>query len=50
MLKRYNVWLEQKSLKQLERIGKERGGLKIAQLIRVAIHEFIRRARKEGEK
>lgn len=42
MLKRYNVWLETKDLKKLERIGKDKGGLKIAQMIRVAIRAYIR--------
>lgn len=40
-MKRTSVWLEEASIKRLERIGKAKGGLKVAQLIRMAIQEFI---------
>jgi hypothetical protein len=43
MLKRTNVYLDMDGLKALKKIGKEKGGLKPAQLIRMAIHEFIKR-------
>jgi len=47
-MKRTNVFLDEKNLKHLERIGKAKGGLKVAQLIRVAIQEYIdREARKK---
>ena len=45
MMKRYNVWLDSDSLKKLAKIGQAKGGLKVAQLIRVAIHEYISRER-----
>ena len=44
-LKRYNVFLDSQSLKALSKIG-ELKGLKIAQIIRVAIAEFIERETK----
>ena len=44
-LKRYNVFLDAQSLKALASIG-ERKGLKIAQIIRVALSEFISRETK----
>ena len=43
MLKRTNVYLDLDGLKALKKIGKAKGGLKPAQLIRMAIHEFIKR-------
>jgi hypothetical protein len=43
MLRRTNIFLDAGSLKVLKKIGKDKGGLKIAQLIRMAIHEFIKR-------
>ena len=44
MLKRYDVYLDQNALKALARIGKTKG-LKLAQMIRLALAEYI-----EGEK
>ena len=41
MLKRTNVYLDPKTLKQLEAIGRP-AGLKIAQVIRMALAEYIR--------
>jgi hypothetical protein len=49
MLKRTNVYLDTKVLKDLEAIGKTLGGLKVAQVIRMALSEFVK-ARKEGAK
>jgi hypothetical protein len=44
-LKRYNVFLDPRSIKILSTIG-ERKGLKPAQIIRVAISEYIAREMK----
>jgi metal-responsive CopG/Arc/MetJ family transcriptional regulator len=46
MLKRTSIWLEQKNLHALESLGKKKGGLKPAQLIRVAIQEYLEREQK----
>ncbi len=46
-MKRTNVWLDEKNLKHLERIGKAKGGLKVSQLIRMAIQEYIDRQERE---
>lgn len=48
MLRRTNVFLDSKILKELEVIGKGMG-LKTAQVIRVALAEFVK-ARKAGSK
>jgi hypothetical protein len=40
-VKRYNVFLEPASIKALAKIGTAKGGLKVAQVIRMAIQEFI---------
>jgi len=45
-MQRTNVYLDERRLKQLEAIGKEKG-LKVAQLIRLAIAEYCNR---EGRK
>ena len=42
MLKRTNVYLDPKTLKQLEAIGRPQG-LKTAQVIRIALAEYIER-------
>lgn len=42
-MKRTNIFLDEKNLKRLERIGKAKGGLKVAQIIRIAIQEYIDR-------
>ena len=42
MLKRTNVYLDTKTLKQLEALGRTQG-LKTAQVIRVALAEYIAR-------
>jgi len=48
MLKRTNVYLNTNSLKVLKRLGEKKGGLRPAQMIRIAIREFIdREASKE---
>jgi hypothetical protein len=47
MLKRTNVFLDTKILKELEAIGKPIG-LKVAQVIRMALAEFVK-TRKEGK-
>jgi hypothetical protein len=47
MLKRTNVYLDEQSLKSLAKIGKVKGDLKVAQLIRLAIAEFIQREAKK---
>ena len=49
MLKRTNVYLDVKVLKELEAVGKTLGGLKVAQVIRMALSDFVK-ARKEGAK
>jgi hypothetical protein len=41
MLKRTCVYLQPGDLKTLEQIGKQKGGLKLAQMIRLAIGEYI---------
>jgi hypothetical protein len=46
-LKRYNVFLDTQSLKALAKIGESKG-LKVAQVIRVAIAEYISRAKKDS--
>jgi metal-responsive CopG/Arc/MetJ family transcriptional regulator len=46
-MKRTNVFLDEKNLKRLERIGKAKGGLKVAQVIRIAIQEYV--DREEGK-
>jgi hypothetical protein len=48
MLKRTNVFLDTKVLQELEAIGKTLGGLKVAQVIRMALAEFVK-TRKEGK-
>lgn len=48
MLKRHSVWIDTEELKRLERIGKEKGDLKVAQMIRVAIHDYIKREEKKS--
>jgi hypothetical protein len=40
MLRRYTAWLDTENLRALEKIGRSHG-LKIAQMIRVAIAEYI---------
>ena len=42
MLKRTNVYLDPKTLKQLEAMGRPQG-LKTAQVIRIALAEYIER-------
>ena len=42
MLKRYNIFLDTKNLKELRTIGKSMG-LKLAQVIRMALAEFAQR-------
>ena len=44
-LRRYNVFLDSQSIKSLEKIGRSKG-LKKAQVIRVAISEYIAKERK----
>jgi hypothetical protein len=46
-MKRTSVWLDPGSLKHLERIGKRKGGLKVSQVIRIAIQEYIDRQARE---
>jgi hypothetical protein len=41
MLRRYTAWLDTDNLRALEKIGRSHGGLKIAQMIRLAIAEYI---------
>jgi hypothetical protein len=41
MLRRYIAWLDTENLRALEKIGRSHGGLKIAQMIRLAIAEYI---------
>jgi hypothetical protein len=48
MLKRTNVFLDTKVLKDLEAIGKTLGGLKVAQVVRMALSDFVKRW-KEGK-
>ena len=44
-LRRTNVYLQPEDLEELEEIGKRKGGLKLAQMIRLAISEYIARER-----
>jgi metal-responsive CopG/Arc/MetJ family transcriptional regulator len=46
-MKRTSIFLDEKNLKRLKRIGKAKGGLKVAQVIRIAIQEYI--DREEGK-
>ena len=48
MLKRTSIYLDTESLKALERIGKCKGNLKAAQMVRIAVAEYI--AREERKK
>ena len=41
MLRRYTAWLDTQSLRALKEIGQSHGGLKTAQMIRLAIAEYI---------
>ena len=41
MLRRYTAWLDTENLRALEKIGRSRGRLKISQMIRLAIAEYI---------
>jgi metal-responsive CopG/Arc/MetJ family transcriptional regulator len=43
MLRRTSIWLDDQYRRKLEAIGEKKGGLKPAQLIRVAIQEYIDR-------
>jgi metal-responsive CopG/Arc/MetJ family transcriptional regulator len=45
-MKRTSVWLDEQNLKRLERIGKAKGGLKVSQVIRIAIQEYIDKVKK----
>ena len=45
MLKRTNVYLDTKTLKQLEALGRPQG-LKTAQVIRMALAEYIARKKR----
>lgn len=47
MLKRTNIFLDTENLKMLAKIGKTKGGLKVAQLIRLAVAEFVERETKK---
>jgi hypothetical protein len=42
-MKRSSLYLDPKDMRKLEAIGKKKGGLKSAQLVRLAIAEFIER-------
>jgi hypothetical protein len=46
-LKRTSVWLDEKNYRVLEALGKKMGGLKPAQLIRIAVQEYVDRKAKE---
>ena len=50
MLKRTNVYLDMNSLKVLKKIGEKKGGLRPAQMIRIAIQEFIEREKSKEKK
>jgi hypothetical protein len=41
MLRRYTAWLDTENLRALKKIGRSHGGLKVAQMIRLAIAEYI---------
>ena len=41
MLRRYTAWLDTEDLGALKKIGQSHGGLNIAQMIRLAIAEYI---------
>jgi hypothetical protein len=41
VLRRYTAWLDTQNLQALKEIGRSHGGLKIAQMIRLAIAEYI---------
>jgi hypothetical protein len=43
MLRKLNIWVDEQNQRRLEVIGKKKGGLKPAQLVRVAIQEYIDR-------
>jgi hypothetical protein len=48
MLRRTSIYLDSESLKALKRIGKKKGNLKAAQMVRLAVNEYI--AREEQNK
>lgn len=43
MMKRTNIYLDPAQLKILAKIGASKGGLKVAQVIRMAISQFIKK-------
>jgi len=47
MLRRTCVYLEARDLKALEKIGKKKGGLKVAQMIRLAINDYVQREERD---
>jgi len=49
MLTRHNVFLDSKDLKVLATIGQAKGGLKVAQMIRLAIAEYIKREERKAQ-
>jgi metal-responsive CopG/Arc/MetJ family transcriptional regulator len=42
-MKRTSVWLDEQQTKQLKRIGKKMGNLKVSQVIRMAIAQYLER-------
>jgi hypothetical protein len=47
MLRRTCVYLEARDLKALQKIGKKKGGLKVAQMIRLALSEYVQREERD---
>jgi metal-responsive CopG/Arc/MetJ family transcriptional regulator len=48
MLERTSIWLDKGNMKALEAIARKSGGLKPSQLVRIAVNEFVRKARKSS--
>jgi hypothetical protein len=46
-LKRTSVWMDEKNYRVLEALGKKMGGLKPAQMIRIAVQEYVDRKSEE---
>lgn len=50
MLKRTSIWLDGANVKALEGIARRSGGIKPAQLVRIAVHEFVLRTKRREAK
>lgn len=48
MMRMISLWMDEKQLKALKALGKEKGGLKVSQLIRLAVAEWVKKETKKG--